>query len=208
MFSGLVQTQGTIRQITPLAGGLEYQIVADFGPEAKLEKGESICTQGVCLTVTEVLADGYTAQVMPETLRVTTLGEKKPGDRVNLERALQLSDRIGGHLVSGHVDCLATVTRLEQGKKWVELQVEYPLALAAEIARKGSICLDGVSLTVTQVGSNPEKEKAWLEVALIPLTQSETTLGQLKIGSHLNLETDLVAKYVAQAARTISSSLN
>jgi riboflavin synthase len=180
MFTGIVQAVGTIVRVQPLeieCPKLELSGVA---------LGDSICVQGVCLTVTAVTARGFTADVSPATLEVTT-GLDRPGP-VNLERSLALGERLGGHLVTGHVDGVGEVVRLEDGV----LEVRAARELARFIARKGSIAVDGVSLTVNRV------DGALFEVFLIPHTLEATTLSRLKPGARVNLEVDLVARYVAR----------
>jgi riboflavin synthase len=178
MFTGIVQAVGKIVRVQPLevdCGSLDLADVA---------VGDSISVQGVCLTVTALTAGGFTADVSVETLGVTT-GLDEPGE-VNLEKSLALGERLGGHLVAGHVDGVGRVTRFEAGV----LEVEAPAEIAHYIARKGSICLDGVSLTVNQVRGRV------FEVFLIPHTLQVTSLSRLRPGSRVNLEVDLIARYV------------
>jgi len=178
MFTGIVQAIGTIVRLQPLevdCGTLDLAGVA---------VGDSICVQGVCLTVTALTASGFTADVSAETLAVTS-GLDRPG-AVNLERSLALGGALGGHLVAGHVDGVGEVTRFHGG----ELEVRAPQELARYIARKGSICIDGVSLTVNRVQGSS------FEVFLIPHTREATTLSRLRAGVRVNLEVDLIARYV------------
>jgi len=178
MFTGIVQALGEIVRTRPFevdSGGLN---MADVGV------GDSICVQGVCLTVTSLSARGFGADVSPATLAVTA-GLDQAGP-VNLEKSLAVGERLGGHLVAGHVDGVGEVTRFEQGV----LEVRAPHELARYIARKGSICIDGVSLTVNRV------DGAIFETQLIPHTLSVTTLSRLQAGGKVNLEVDLVARYV------------
>ena len=179
MFTGIVQAVGKIARLDPLeidCPALERKDVAI---------GDSICVQGVCLTVTRLTKGGFTADVSSETLRVTA-GLDKAGAAVNLEKALAVGDRLGGHLVSGHVDGIGEVLSFAEG----ELRIRAPRELARYVARKGSICVDGVSLTVNRV------EGDTFEVFLIPHTQEVTTLGRLAAGAKVNLEVDLVARYL------------
>jgi riboflavin synthase len=188
MFTGIVQAVGTIVRTAPLeidCGALDLDDVAI---------GDSICVQGVCLTVTAATSRGFTADVSAETLRVTT-GLDRPGP-VNLEKSLALGDRLGGHLVAGHVDGVGEVTAFAAGV----LTVAAPADLERYIARKGSICIDGVSLTVNRV------EGASFEVQLIPHTLAVTTLSRLKPGARVNLEVDLVARYVERLLSPSTSS--
>lgn len=178
MFTGIVQAVGSIVRMDPLeidSGPLDLSDVA---------VGDSISVQGVCLTVTRLTGRGFTADVSQETLRVTA-GLDRPGP-VNLEKSLALSDRLGGHLVSGHVDGVGEVVRRQGGV----IVLRAPAGLARYIAKKGSICVDGVSLTVNEV------EGAAFEVNLIPHTLEVTTLSRLQPGSRVNLEADLVARYL------------
>src|SRR5690554_958471 len=152
--------------------------------------GDSISVSGVCLTVIDQGDDWFTADVMAETIALSTLKSPQPGDRVNLERALRASDRLGGHIVQGHVDGTAEVLRVTDGEKWSVVRLNLDSALAPLVARKGSITLDGVSLTVSDVGDD------WFEVSLIPETLSATTLGAKQVGDLVNVETDILARHV------------
>lgn len=178
MFTGIVQAVGRIVRAEP------FEVDCGALERADLRVGDSICVQGACLTVTALTERGFTADVSAATLAVTT-GLERPGP-VNLEKSLALGERLGGHLVAGHVDGVAEVTRFESGT----LEVRAPQELARYIARKGSIAIDGVSLTVNRV------EGALFEVFLIPHTLEVTTLKRLRPGARVNLEVDLVARYV------------
>ena len=204
MFSGLVGAVGTVRAVRRRSAGawLEIACVLGGGP---LDGGESIAVSGPCLTVAEVTGDGFAADVSPETLRRTTLGTAAPGTRVNVERSLRLSDRLGGHLVMGHVDAAVRVVAVRGEGAFRVFRFSLPGAQAPEVAEKGSVAVDGVSLTVAAVG------EGWFETAVIPATLEATTLGALRAGAAVNLETDVVAKYVRRAAagerRTLSALL-
>jgi riboflavin synthase len=178
MFTGIVQVLGRIVRVRP------FEVESGALDLADIAVGDSICVQGVCLTVTALTGRGFTAELSPETLAVTA-GLERPG-AVNLEKSLALGERLGGHLVSGHVDGVGEVTRFEGGV----LEVRAPAELARFIARKGSICIDGVSLTVNRV------QASLFEVYLIPHTLQVTTLGRLLPGARVNLEVDLIARYV------------
>ena len=178
MFTGIVQAVGRIVRVEPL----EVECPALDLSDVRI--GDSICVQGVCLTVTTRGPQGFTADVSGETLRVTT-GLDRPGE-VNLEKALALGERLGGHLVTGHVDGVGEVRELSGPR----LQVEAPAELARYIARKGSVCIDGVSLTVNRVDGET------FEVNLIPHTLEVTTLKRLSAGARVNLEVDLFARYL------------
>lgn len=189
MFTGLVEEVGTLRSLRVGAQSAVLDIAAQVVPEA-LAVGESVLTDGVCLTVTAVRRDGFSADVMPETVRRTTLAERRPGDRLNLERALTLQARLGGHLVSGHVDGVGVVKRVTPEDNALLVDVEAPAAVTAVTVPQGSVALDGVSLTVVSV------EGDVLRVSLIPHTAATTTLSRLERGRRVNLEGDLIAKYV------------
>jgi len=194
LFTGLVQEVGEIRSLEPRngSGGADVRLVVGFRAieRARLELGASICVDGVCLTVAELGSDSFAADVSGETLRVTTLGDKRAGSRVNLEPSLRAGDALGGHWVSGHVDGVAEVVATERDARSLQVRIEAPGALARYIARKGSVTLDGVSLTVNEV-DGPR-----FSINLIPHTLEVTTLGALAKGSRLNLEIDLLARYV------------
>ena len=192
MFSGMVATVGTIRALRRRGGGAVLEVAGALGPES-LGVGESVSVSGVCLTVSSVLGEGFAADASPETLARTTLGRLRAGARVNLERALRLSDRLGGHMVLGHVDATTRLLEVRPTGNFVVMRFALPGTLAAEIAEKGSVAVDGVSLTVSAVGEGS------FEVALIPATLSATTLGARRAGDELNLETDVLAKYVRRA---------
>jgi riboflavin synthase len=195
MFTGIVQEIGRIRRVEPRAGAAGAQdrrLEVSFTHIARerLGLGESICVDGVCLTVAELLADSFVADVSVETLNVTTLGSKQAGASVNLEPALRAGDSLGGHWVSGHVDGMAEVLATAQDARSLRVQLSAPAPLARYIARKGSVTLDGVSLTVNDVdGAN-------FSINLIPHTLTVTTLGGLAPGRRLNLEIDVLARYV------------
>lgn len=191
MFTGLVETLGTVQKVEDQGAG-QTLAVADSLIAADLPLGASIAVNGVCLTVIAVSSGTFHFQVGPETLRLTNLGELKPGDRVNLERSLRLGDRLGGHLVQGHVDGLGRLERRESHDEWDMLWLRCPAELTRAMVRKGSIAIDGVSLTLVDVGPD------FFSVALIPHTLAVTTLGWKTPGATVNLETDLFAKYIAK----------
>ena len=179
MFTGIVQAVGTIVRVAPLEVDCPALELADVGV------GDSICVQGVCLTVTALKRTSFSADVSSETLSLT-VGLERAGAAVNLEKSLALGERLGGHLVTGHIDAVGDVLTFAEGL----LRVRLPQALARYVARKGSICVDGVSLTVNRA------EGEMFEVNLIPHTLEVTTLSRLAAGARVNLEVDLIARYV------------
>ncbi len=194
MFTGLVQAVGTIETVTPLSGGTGVRIALDPGAldATNVALGDSICVQGACLTVVAQERGRLAFEVSRETLDCT-VGLDRPG-RVNLEKSLALGDALGGHLVTGHVDGIGTVLAFETAGESRLLRVRAPRELARYVARKGSIVVDGVSLTVNRVEDGPEG--AAFDINLIPHTLEATTLGRLAPGARVNLEVDLVARYV------------
>jgi|SRR5580700_9644265 riboflavin synthase len=194
MFTGIVQDVGRIQEREVHAGDMRLTIAVDRLNLARVAIGDSVCVQGVCLTVTAVGDRSFAADVSRETLSLTTLGELEHLAPVNLEPALRAGDALGGHLVSGHIDGVAIVTAATSEARSCRLTVQAPAALARYIARKGSVALDGVSLTVNEVGEST------FGVNLIPHTLAVTTLGRLTNGARLNLEVDQVARYVERLA--------
>ncbi|CAM4008137.1 riboflavin synthase [Helcobacillus massiliensis] len=217
MFTGIVEAKGRIVEIRDFGGSLtRLTVSAPADLIADLQHGASIAVSGVCLTAlaepapehapgesaatTDAADPGaaatalFTADVMGETLALTTLGGARVGDEVNLERCTRAGDRLDGHIVQGHVDAVGTVVDRRDEGQWRRLRVQIPSALAGQIAQKGSIALDGVSLTITEV-SVPGAAEPFAEVALIPETLRATTLGRASVGTRVNVETDAIAKY-------------
>lgn len=192
MFSGMIAAVGRLRGARSSGGGMRLDLEWPGAAEPFLD-GESIAVNGVCLTVAGSGPGWFAADASPETLRRTTLSRLRVGSPVNLERALQLSDRLGGHLVLGHVDGVSRVSSVRPAGAFTVMRFALPAALAAEVAEKGSIAIDGVSLTVAGLGAD------WFEVALVPATLERTTLGGRSPGDEVNLETDVIAKYVRRA---------
>lgn len=190
MFTGIVVDVGTVKAQEPRGGDVRMVIGLDRIDPASLHLGDSICVQGCCLTVTEMIGRAFAADVSRETLSLTTLGDLAVGSPVNLEPSLKAGDALGGHLVSGHVDGVARVDSLSCDARSTRVKITVPPQLAKYIARKGSVAIDGVSLTVNEVGG------ATFGVNLIPHTQQVTTLGRLAPGVRVNLEIDQVARYV------------
>ncbi|MET7880303.1 riboflavin synthase [Micromonospora profundi] len=190
MFTGIVEELGEIVGVTPTAD--DSALVAVRGPlvTSDARHGDSIAVNGVCLTVVEAADGVFTADVMGETLRRSALGALRAGDPVNLERAAALGSRLGGHLVQGHVDGVGELISREPAEQWETVRFRLPAALARYVVEKGSITIDGVSLTVAEVGADE------FAVGLIPTTLKLTTLGAKGVGDPVNLEVDVVAKYV------------
>jgi riboflavin synthase len=194
MFTGIVQSIGELRAITPKGGDVELLIAAPHLGLSSVGIGDSISVSGCCLTVTRLLPDAFTADVSVETLNVTTLGAWRAGQAVNLEKALTAGQALGGHYVTGHVDGIASALALSQDARSVRMEFEVPAPLARYIARKGSVCIDGVSLTVNEV------EGARFSVNLIPHTLEVTTLSGCRPGTRVNLEVDIIARYLERLA--------
>jgi riboflavin synthase len=197
MFTGLIEATGRIARLEPTAGGRRLRIEAPLAPE--LRAGESISVSGVCLTVTASDASGFSAEVSPETLRVTSLGSMAVGRGVNLERPLRADARLGGHFVLGHVDAVGRVAALRPDGECYWLDVEVPSALAPLLVSKGSIAIDGISLTVAALS-----QKA-VGVQIVPFTWTCTTLKDARVGDAVNLEADVIGKYVARLMEVESS---
>jgi riboflavin synthase len=190
VFTGIVQDVGRV-QLRETRGG-DLRLVITCAGLAGVRVGDSICVQGCCLTATQVQGSAFAADLSRETLALTTLGELAVGDSVNLESALKAGDALGGHLVSGHIDGVAEVSAVSGDARSRRLTISVPQALARYLAPKGSVAVDGVSLTVNAV------DNATFGVNIIPHTQSVTTLGRLAVGARVNLEVDQVARYLAR----------
>jgi riboflavin synthase len=189
MFTGIVEELGEVTGRDVLADAARLTI---RGPvvTADAGHGDSIAVNGVCLTVAELLADGqFTADVMAETLNRSNLGALEPGSRVNLERAAAINSRLGGHIVQGHVDGTGQVVSRTPSENWEVVRIEVPAEVARYIVEKGSITVDGISLTVSSLGDEPGD---WFEVSLIPTTRELTTLGSAPVGTRVNLEVDVI----------------
>jgi riboflavin synthase len=199
VFTGLVESLAEIAEIVPEPPGVRL-VVREPSIAATATLGDSIAINGCCLTVVAIDADRLAFQAGEETLSRTNLGELKTGDRINVERSLKLGDAIGGHLVSGHIDAVGVVERRDDDAEWCTMWFRVPANLTRQMASKGSIAVDGVSLTLVAV------EDDRFSVALIPHTLSLTTLGQRQVGDRVNLETDLLAKYVERQLSFSNSS--
>lgn len=188
MFTGLIEDVGTVEALDRSEDGARLRISTRLAPE--IAEGDSVAVNGCCLTATVVDADGFETEAMNQTLEVTALGGVDQAGRVNLELAMKASDRLGGHIVQGHVDGVGTVASIEEDGFARRLRVELPQGLLKYVVDKGSITLNGVSLTVAGLGGS------WAEVSLIPETLERTNLADLAPGDRLNVECDVVAKYV------------
>ncbi len=191
MFTGLIEDLGTLRDIRTGADQARLTVTTGL-PMAELSLGESIAVNGVCLTVTSFGDGAFSADVSPETMSCTTLGSLTRGAYVNLERALRLSDRLGGHLVTGHIDGQGRIVeRRKDGNAW-RFKFQTDAAVSSLLVAKGSVTIDGISLTVNEVSEDA------FSLAIIPLTLSKTTLQERNVGDGVNIETDLIGKYVAR----------
>jgi len=190
MFTGIIQAVGEVAAMQPSGGDLRLRIRTGKLSLDDVALGDSICTNGVCLTVIELPGDGYWADVSVESLNFTTLGDLKPGSRVNLEKALTPQSRLGGHIVSGHVDGVGEIVSLQEDARSWRFVLRAPDTLAKYIAHKGSICIDGTSLTVNAVNG------AEFDLNIIPQTMAETIFGQYQPGTRVNLEVDVIARYL------------
>ncbi len=190
MFTGIIQAVGEVAAMQPSGGDLRLRINTGKLDLDDVALGDSICTNGACLTVIELPGDGYWADVSVETLNFTTLGALKPGSRVNLEKALTPASRLGGHIVSGHVDGVGEVVSLHEDARSIRFVLRAPDDLARYIAHKGSITVDGTSLTVNAVNG------AEFELNIIPQTVAETIFGEYQPGTRVNLEVDVIARYL------------
>jgi len=200
VFTGLVEDVGTIAEVAPVAGGGARIAVRTRLPEGDLEHGASVAVDGACLTVVDRKDASFFADVSVETLRRTTLGDRRPGDAVNLESPLALGERLGGHLVLGHVDGVGRIRSREQAGEAVRVVVEVPAGLLPLVVEKGSVALDGISLTVNElVGTDA------ISLMLIPETLRATTWGTKRAGDRVNVEADILAKHVARLVQARGS---
>ena len=189
MFTGIIEEIGKVEQVSLSGGNLRLKVKAS-GILSDLKAGDSMNINGTCQTVIEVKDNHFTVEAVEETLRRTNLGQLKSGDSVNLERALRPSDRLGGHLVSGHVDFVGRIKSIIQKDQSYVFEFEFPKEYQSHFVEKGSVAIDGVSLTVVQVLKNS------FTVSVIPFTMKQTTFGAKKTGDAVNIETDLIGKYV------------
>lgn len=194
MFTGIIEERGEIVAVEPSGDGVRMTVRAPLAV-SDAHHGDSISVSGVCLTVVDQGEDWFTADVMRQSLDMATLGAFGPGTRVNLERAMAAHGRLGGHIVQGHVDGTGTVREVRPGAQWRVIRISLPADLAPLVVDKGSIAVDGVSLTVSNA-SDAAAADAWFEVSLIPETLEATTLGDRVAGDRVNLETDILARHV------------
>ena len=202
MFTGIVEELGEVVSVEHLDGTARITV---RGPQvtADARHGDSIAVNGTCLTVTGLSGSDFTADVMAETLRRTGLGDLAAGSPVNLERSLRVGDRLGGHMVQGHVDGVGTVTSRVSGDRWDVVRITVPPGLGRYLVEKGSVAVDGVSLTISALdGDGAGDGQSWFEVSLIPATLAATTLGRAAPGSRVNLEADVIGKYVERMLGT------
>lgn len=190
MFTGIIRAKGTITALNRQGGDVRLTVSSEGLPWSEYELGDSIAVNGVCLTAVALHAQGFDTDVSVETLNVTALGKLDVGSDVNLEPAISLGERLGGHLVSGHVDCVGKVTSRTVDARSVRLSVEIPREYAHYVAKKGSVCIDGVSLTINEVSGN------CFELNIIPHTAAVTILDDYVVGTLVNVEVDLLARYL------------
>jgi riboflavin synthase len=198
MFTGLIEAMGEVAEVKPTPAGFRLRLTTSLAPE--LTPGESLAVNGVCLTVVAADAEGVHADISPETARVSTLGSLKRGSVVNLERPVRADARMGGHFVQGHVDATATIEDLRQDGESYWVTIKFPPALAQYIVRKGSIAVNGISLTVAGV------DERLFDVQIIPYTWEHTALQRAKTGDLVNLECDIIGKYVVRAAEVAGAT--
>lgn len=197
MFTGIVEEIGELIEVRELIDARRLRIRGTRAIDGA-QAGDSIAVSGVCLTVVDRADDGFSADVMKQTLDFTTLGKLSPGDRVNLERAVRVDSRLGGHIVQGHVDGVGTVVAVSPSPEWTVVAILPPRHLLRYLVAQGSVTIDGTSLTVATL----DDVAGEFTVSLIPSTRMATTLGTLEIGDHVNLEVDVLAKYVERLLQT------
>ena len=201
MFTGLIEEIGSITSITDSGDGAVVEISAHTVLD-DVSHGDSIAINGVCLTVIDSTPSSFRADVMKETLLHSAAGSWKPGTKINLERAARVGDRLGGHIVQGHVDATASVLEVKPGDQWSVIRISLREDIAPLVAHKGSITVDGVSLTVSAVGRD------WAEVSLIPETLAATTLGEAAVGDAVNVETDVLARHVLRLREFVTDGVS
>ena len=202
MFTGIIKAKGTIGALDKRGGDVRLSVRSDGLPWSDYEVGESIAVNGVCLTAVALHEDGFDTDVSVETLDVTALGGLGIGSPVNLEPAISLGERLGGHLVSGHVDCTGRVVARDTDARSIRLAIEIPKDYARYVAKKGSVCVDGVSLTVNEVSGNT------FELNIIPHTADVTVIDDYAVGTIVNVEVDLLARYLERLLDTDSDNIS
>jgi riboflavin synthase len=198
MFTGIVEGLGEIAKVSSQGQGRRLRVRSDL-PSEEIKLGDSVAVSGTCLTVVKIGPNWFEADVAPETLSKTVIGELKPGDPVNLERALRLSDRLDGHLVSGHVDGTGLISEKKPYANAIVISIQIPATLSDHIIKKGSVAIDGVSLTINEITGNQ------IELSIVPHTAKLTTIGIKNPGDKVNIETDMIGKYVE---RFVKNQLN
>ena len=191
MFNGLIETLGEVAELTALPAGFRIRVATSLA--AELDLGESIAVNGVCLTVVHTDRDAFHAEISPETARVTGLGALEPGWVVNLERSMRADARVGGHFVQGHVDATGRIEDIRHEAEFRRVTVTFPSALAPYVVSKGSVAIDGISLTVAGLSDT------WFDVQVIPFTWEHTNLSRATTGAVVNLECDIIGKYVVRS---------
>ena len=199
MFTGLIESVGRITDTKPIDAGFSLRVASDIA--ADLQLGESIAVNGVCLTVVGSDTEAFSAEIGPETAKVTSLGDLKAGSFVNLERAMRANGRFGGHMVLGHVDGTGIVEAIQPEADFWWLTVNYPAGLASYVIHRGSIAIDGISLTVAKLGQTT------LDVQIVPFTWSHTNLRTVRVGDRVNIECDMVGKYVLRAVELMGTKV-
>lgn len=205
MFTGIVEEVGSV---TAIERRPRSAVLSVCGPlvTSDASPGDSISVNGVCLTVVDLTGDGFTVDVMAETLDRSSLGSLEPGSSVNLERAMPANGRFSGHVVQGHVDGTATILEIIPGEAWQVVRISLPAKLSRYVVEKGSICVDGVSLTVASLDDDDAGDQPSFTVSLIPTTLAATILGAARVGQTVNLEVDVIAKYVERMLGTSAGS--
>jgi len=203
MFTGIIQQTGSVRNIVARSGDVQMIFVTGEEYLAQTQLGDSIAVNGCCLTVVQLLDDAFAADVSRETLNVTTLNQWKAGTHINLEKALRAGDALGGHYVTGHVDGIGQVVSRYDDARSVRMRFSVPRHLGRYIAKKGSVAVDGVSLTVNEVGD--DASHSWFEVNLVPHTLAVTILGGYQTGTHVNIEIDIIARYIERSQQATSA---
>ena len=199
MFTGLIESVGQITDTKAIDAGFSLRIASDIAADVRL--GESIAVNGVCLTVVQCDTESFSAEIGPETAKVTSLGDLKPGSSVNLERAMPANGRFGGHMVLGHVDGTGTIESIRPEADFWWVTVSYPSALAPYLIHRGSIAIDGISLTIAKL------DTATFDVQIVPFTWSHTNLRTLRARERVNLECDMVGKYVLRAVELMGTKV-